>query len=1205
MTKIRFAALPLLLFPMLISVLQARAQGDDVRSEFSSNTANAKKRFDWFYQKRAFPNDTLEQGYLLRGLQKIQDYAADRSVELTWQNIGPQPGTYFNYGNIGGRIPALAVHPTDPSIVYIGPADGGVWKTTNGGTNWQAQTDFLASLASGSLAIDSNSPETVYWATGEPYYSGDAYGGAGVFQSTNGGATWTSIGLTGEKRIPKIVVDPNDGNKLFAATWGGIYRTTNKGGTWTKTLNLGYGYDIVIHPTNSSILYCGVGDNSSSAGIYHSTDNGVSWTKLTNGLPASSSINRLKIDIARSSPSTVYALMSSRSPFGGMLGIYKSTDGGATWTVLSAAPSNLFGNQGWYDIELGVSPTDANLVFAGGVNIYRTTDGGAAWSNVSGSNVHVDQHSIGFGAGVVYIGSDGGVWKSTNNGSTWTNLNSSLAVTQFYSVGTDKLTPARIYGGTQDNGTQRTTGSLGWTGVLGGDGGMIVVDHSNSNIVYGETQNGNIYKSTNGGTSFSFIYAANGAWVTPLRLDPTNASVVFTANARVMRSTNGGSSWSAISDSLNGATQMQWLTIHPTDSEKIYAASSDKVFTTSNGGVVWTNISTGLPSRYIEQIVLDPNMPTTVYLALSGTGTGHVYKSTNGGSSWSNISGDLPDVPANALLVPPGLSTTLYLGTDLGLFVSSNGGNTWVKETGLPNVAVINLALTSDSYLIAATHGRSMFKSLLAAQPSVTVVVPNGGEEWLAGSSSTVQWNSSSLSGNVKIELSRDGGSTFSEVLSASTSNDGVQEWVVSGTPTTTAKIRVSSVSTPTVADTSNASFEITQAAIVTTSPAPASIWMVGGSVPVQWNSAHLTGNVKIELSRDGGMTFPEILFAGTENDGVETWTASGTQTSLARIRISSITQPSVVDTTPGTFTISTGFDFLTFVVLEDNGLAPDTLWLGTASGATVGIDGVFGEMELPPRPPMGVFDIRWSIPGTQGSYRDVRPTISPDQLSVVFTALFQEGSEGYPFRIRWNPAAFPDGQFIIRDQVTGGLLFNVDMKLTDSISITNPAIETFEIVHSDFDTVAITTVNGWNMVSLPVTVANPRAVSVFPDAVSNAFTFTNQGYISRDTIEYGAGYWMKFESWGTSIIGGARTLDTVKVKAGWNMIGSISSPVPVDSIIQIPAGIVQSQFVGQGGPTTTIEPGRSYWVKVLMPGKLVLRATDLPSPNTLQPHKQ
>ena len=1174
---------------LLSSLVQAQ---DDLRVEIGSNESNARKRFEWFYSQRAFPNDTVEQGYLHRALEALQGYPVERTTQLAWENIGPQPGTYFNYGNIGGRVPALAVHPTNSSIVYIGPADGGVWKTTNSGTTWTPLTDFLASLASGSLAIDKNNPETIYWGTGEPYYSIDAYGGAGVFRSTDGGASWTSAGLSAEKRIPRLAIDPNNSSRLFAATWGGIYRTTNSGGSWTKTLNLGYGYEVVIHPTNSSILYAGIGDNTSNAGIYKSTDNGVTWNKLTSGLPASSNINRLKIEIAPSSPSTVYSLMSSRSPFGGMLGLYKTTDDGATWAQLTNAPTNLFGggNQGWYDIMLGVHPTDPNLVFIGGLNIYRSTNGGTSWSNVSGTNVHVDQHSIGFGSGVAYAGNDGGIWKSTSNGTSWTNCNATFAVTQFYALGLDKLTPSRVYGGTQDNGTQRTAGTLAWAGVLGGDGMMVQVDYTNSNIVYGESQNGHISRSINGGTSFSFLYDVAGAWVTPLRLHPTLPTTIFTANSRVHRSTNSGTSWAEISGDLNGTAKITWLTIHPETPTTIFASSGGNIYRTTNDGTTWTVTTSGLPSRTVTQIIVDPNSTATMYVTLSGTGTAHVYKSTNTGSSWSSINGNLPDVPTNCLVVHPGNSNTLYVGTDLGVFITTNGGATWLKETGMPNVAVIDMGITSDDYLVAATHGRSMYRAPVDVAPTVTVNGPNGGESWAAGSVQAIQWSSFNVTGNVRIDLSRNGGVSFAETLFANTANDGSESWVVTGPASSTVRIRISSVDQPAVADTSNTNFSIVQPVVMVTAPNGGENWVALSSYTVQWTSSNLTGNVKIELSRNSGNNY-ETLFASTPDDGSENWTPSMPATAEALVRVSSADIPSVGDTSNGVFTIASPFYFFAYLTIRDNGNESSVLEFGTAAGATDGIDPVYGEYELPPRPPVGAFDVRWSVAGTQGVLRDIRDTIDQGRSQVVYTGLLQAGAGGYPFTLEWNPGELPSGMFQLK---SGGSFYN--MKQQDSLVITNEDFSTFQVIYSQSSTVSFNVLGGWNVLSVPVTVTDLRKVEVFPTAVSSAFAYTSGGYTMRDTLRYGEGYWLKYStSQSIDLTGGERNPDTVDVVQGWNMIGSISHDVPVDSIISIPPGILQSSYFGfRPGAgyevADTVKPMVGYWVKVSQNGKLVLK---------------
>jgi glucose/arabinose dehydrogenase len=371
--------------------------------------------------------------------------------------------------------------------------------------------------------------------------------------------------------------------------------------------------------------------------------------------------------------------------------------------------------------------------------------------------------------------------------------------------------------------------------------------------------------------------------------------------------------------------------------------------------------------------------------------------------------------------------------------------------------------------------------------------------------------------------------------------------------------------------------------------------WTIGTSHDIQWSSSNLSGNVKIELSRDGGSSF-EVLFPNTTNDGFESWVVTGLPTLNAKIRISSVNNPSVMSTSAGSFTISPAFAFLTKLYVQGGGAAIDgmeidSLDFGTGAGATDGIDQLFGEYELPPLPPVGVFDVRWQITGTEGTRRDIRDTLGGSRQQVIYTGKLQVGESGYPFHLQWNRLELSDsGSFILKYLADDTLRF-VDMKLQDSATI-NEA-ETFQVVHNLGTTVLSGVQQGWNIVSVPVTVTDLGRSSVFPTSTPNAFAYTPSGYIARDTLDYGVGYWLKFVSTQlVSVTGEARNLDTIDVVAGWNIIGSISDPVGVGSIVQIPSGIVISPYFGYSSAgytsVTTIEPMRGYWVKVSQSGQLV-----------------
>jgi hypothetical protein len=341
-------------------------------------------------------------------------------------------------------------------------------------------------------------------------------------------------------------------------------------------------------------------------------------------------------------------------------------------------------------------------------------------------------------------------------------------------------------------------------------------------------------------------------------------------------------------------------------------------------------------------------------------------------------------------------------------------------------------------------------------------------------------------------------------------------------------------------------------------------------------------------------------LFASTADDGSEQWTVTGPPTQNTLIKVSSISNPAIADSSNGPFTISPHFALLTRLIVRDNGADTDSLEFGTGEGATDGIDDLFGEYEQPPVPPVGVFDVRWRITGTQGVKRDIRDTIGGSHQQVIYTGQLQEGPGGYPFHLQWNRSELPAGTFTLRDG-PAGFNFMVNMKQQDSLTITNPDVMAFQLVYDMGDVVISTVQSGWNIVSVPVTVADRQKTAVFPTSVSDAFAYTAGGYVPEDTLDYGVGYWLKFgTTQSVSVPGEAMQVDTIEVVQGWNIIGSISSPVSVGSIVQIPSGIVASQYFGYSGggytSSPTIDPMKGYWVKVSQNGKLVLPGSSVRS---------
>jgi photosystem II stability/assembly factor-like uncharacterized protein len=777
-----------------IAVAQAEKEKDN----------EAYDRLQWFYHQRSFPLDTMEQGYLLKAYTEAQEFQKNRSARQTasliWSPVGPPPT-----GPNNGRVPTVALDPTDTNIVYIGAANGGVWKSTNAGTVWSPLTDYQPSLASGSLAINPKNSVIIYYGTGEPYNASDAYGGAGIFKSTDGGSTWLEPTLTSEKRVTRIAINPACTETLLASTWGGVYRSSNGGSTWTKrTAVSGKGWDVVFDPVDSTVAY------ACANNTYKSTDAGLTWSLLMNGLPRSISYRRV-FALAPSLPSTLYLFYQTGE-------LYKSIDAGASWIQLHT-PAGIVGTQGWYNLAIAVSPKNPDRVMIGGVLVCYSTDGGDNWTQIA-SGVHPDCHSIQFdpGGSIVYIGHDGGVSRSNDSGATFTWVNNNLAITQFYTVGVDNIRPGCIWGGSQDNGVLKITPETPWTGVLGGDCGSVCVDYGNSDTVYAVRSYGNHFRSFDG-SDFDPIdsgIAMTATFLTPMAMDPVSPEILYTTgDSLIYRTTDRGNFWSPTASIYPwGTSQVTRIAVANKDSLTMYAAVNADLYRSSDTGSTWTKIYSLAVSRAITSVVPHPLKQNIIYLTTAGTTKDHIYKSTDAGDTWTSINGDFPvSLPVNCIAIDPLDDQSLFIGTDLGLWETDGDKQNWVKDNNIPNTAVLQLGITSDRHIIAATHGRSMFRALLKVfeVPAVTLTAPNGGEQWIGRSTHEIAWTHT-LINDVKIEYSLDSAQTWTLVTAAVPAVTGSYQWEVPDTYTEKAFIRVSDASNPALYDDCDSVFTIVAA---------------------------------------------------------------------------------------------------------------------------------------------------------------------------------------------------------------------------------------------------------------------------------------------------------------------------------------------------------------------------------------------------------
>ncbi len=710
---------------------------------------NTMEPSEWMMMQRLFPNMQADPDVYSRALRQVNAMknSLKKTDELSWTFAGPV--------NIGGRITDIEFNPLNPDIVYCSAATGGVFKSTDHGQTWLPIFDQQAFLSIGDLAVDPVNPDIIYVGTGEANGGHNNLPGGGMFKSTDAGNSWMPIGLDSAETIGRIIINPADPNEIFVAAVGsyftpthqrGIFKSTDGGETWNQSLFVSDstgGIDIVMNPDNPDFLLAAMWErvrrpNSSrlygpSSGIYRSTDNGDSWELLgpSSGLPDASltNVGRIGLAISKSNPEISYALYNDGYVY---VGLYKTTNSGTSWANADPDMEILDGvsNFSWYFGQVRINPSDPAKIYVMDVGFMRSSDGGANWD--LSYQTHVDHHALAFDpANPNYLinGDDGGIYISSNGGSTWSGPKE-MPNTQFYEIGLDYNNPQKLYGGTQDNNTIRTqTGNLNdWHALIGGDGFYVIVDFTNPNIIYAESQNGNLEKSTNGGSDFN--YARNGInpdeptnWSTPVVMDPNDPDILYYGTDRVYRTTNGANNWTSISPDLTDdipGTRLGTVTtidVAPTNSDVIYAGTDDShVWVTTDNGTNWTDISGTLPYRWVTRVKVDPNNENNVYVTFSGLRwhdpQSHVFKSTNMGVEWTDISSNLPDAPVNAFAVDNNDPDRLYLGSDVGAFMSFNGGLSWQPiADGLPVVSVYDMKIHPvENYLAIGTHGRSMYK---------------------------------------------------------------------------------------------------------------------------------------------------------------------------------------------------------------------------------------------------------------------------------------------------------------------------------------------------------------------------------------------------------------------------------------------------------------------------------------------------------------
>ena len=658
-----------------------------------------------------------------------------------WTSIGPR-GLYGDNGFFGslpqldaGRVPALAFHPTDRFTLYAGTSAGGVWKSTNEGASWVPLTDTECSLTTGAIAVDPVNPEIVYVGTGEP---SEATAGCGVLRSTNGGGSWTAYGANvfttnaaTSWAVYSLVVDRASAGStttttVLAATLRGIMRSTNSGQSWSVVTQPLTFSDLKQHPTDPNIMYAarvGVAGSAVPAGLWRSNDRGATWEVVTTF--AGDSVRRIEIAVSPARPGSVWMIAGRADRQ--LAGLWRWDDATNSRVSLDAIgpravePSGRlnFGGQSEYNLMIAVDPSDADIMYIGGVRAYKSTDGGTSFRE-TGERIHVDWHAIAVDPNDpqrVIAGNDGGMFLSRDRGNTWSSLNAGLTTSLHYpGLSLHPTDPTGVITGLQDNGTIITrNGMLQWNGVYGGDGAFTAINPESPNTYYVSSQSGNLRRvnATNGSNTrvwVDTIVERRRGFIAPFVLDASRPTRLYFGGARLFRTENEGTSWTPISPDLTrGTGVINAIALAPTDSTVIFVGTSDgNVRYTRDFGNTWLAPQTTLPARTVTDFAVHPTDANKVVVTIGGSGGPHVYLSRDGGATWSDITASLPDVTTQAVAWGP--AGSLYVGNMYGVYVSTNEGQTWTRQSGMPTVRITDLVYNGrTNRLVAATYGRGIW----------------------------------------------------------------------------------------------------------------------------------------------------------------------------------------------------------------------------------------------------------------------------------------------------------------------------------------------------------------------------------------------------------------------------------------------------------------------------------------------------------------
>jgi len=624
---------------------------------------------------------------------------AANSIQSTgnWTSMNPTNTALGN--SFAGRVNRFKFDPSNSNTIYACTSNGGLWKTIDNGLHWVALTDVLIKTGTSDLAIDPKNTKILYLATGD--CRNGFTGSMGLVKSIDGGLSWNGTGLTGSIAyfIYRLLIQPSNSNVLIVSCDAGVFRSTDAGATWMKVLSGTY-RDMAFSTNNPNVLYI-AGDDFRT-----STDGGATFTVNTS-LP--SGITLFDIGVTPNDPNYIYLLASvSGSGY-----VYLSTDGGINFTQKAA----LNNNPTFYNSAIAVSPGNKNEVVVGLGDVNRSTDGAVTFSSGMVHGGHADTKDLNYlNATTLYMSCDGGLFKTTNIGTNWYPLNNGLNNYEFWAMSCSALDPNTVVSGWQDNGCNLYHKGGVMSLVSGGDGMVCFIDWSDTNYVYTEYQSGGFERYYHGsGKGITSGITETGQWVTTWMQDPVTPSTLYAGIVNVWKSTDRGDNWTVLG-TIGSTDYCNGMAVAPSNPNCIYVVKPHNVYKSTNGGVGWTDITGSLPvgSISLNKITVSSTDANKVYVCCDGYSANEkVYSSSNGGTTWNNISAGLPNTGMMNIVYENGSQDALYVSGRIGVYYKNNTMTQWQNySTGLINTEITDLSIQYSSKKIrAGSYGRGLWQS--------------------------------------------------------------------------------------------------------------------------------------------------------------------------------------------------------------------------------------------------------------------------------------------------------------------------------------------------------------------------------------------------------------------------------------------------------------------------------------------------------------